>query len=192
MKKEIFYPKKGTPQYKFLLAPKAEREKTLKCWKKLNNWVIKPLYRVGLLPLLGVGALFLLLYTQGWKTGKRRITPVEYHKKNDGLIIFASRGEKTHWLKNIKAKPEEVYVRIGFKKFKVKPQIIIDITERKRLLEWYIKKYPKAAKMLMGWDPKEDKIEEKDLTFIAENIVPVLLYKERKKKAGDIKEMKKG
>lgn len=176
-KKMMFYPRPGSAEYNFLLADKETREKAMKRWKRANKWFVVPLYRAGILPLFGFSYLFLLLYTKGRKTGKTRITPVEYHKIKGEIHIFASRGEKTHWLKNIRANPEEVKIRIGYRKFKVEPEIIENIEERKKILEWYIRKYPQASKMLMGWDPKKDKLEEVDLTYLAENIVPIKLKK---------------
>ncbi|MHA1686899.1 MAG: nitroreductase family deazaflavin-dependent oxidoreductase [Candidatus Heimdallarchaeaceae archaeon] len=178
-KKIMFYPRPGSAEYNFLMADKEARERSLKRWKAMNKYLVIPLYRIGILPLFGFSFIFLLLFTKGRKTGKRRITPLEYHRIDGVIHIFASRGERTHWLKNIRANPEEVKIRIGYRKFEVKPEIVEDIEERKKILEWYIRKYPQAAKMLMGWDPRTDKLENTDLTFLAENIVPVRLYKKK-------------
>ncbi len=174
-KSTTFYPRKGSAEYNFLIADKEQQKKTLKKWKCVNKYFTVPFYRVGFLPLLGAGFIFLLLFTKGRKTGQIRISPLEYHKINGIIHIFAGRGDKANWLMNLKANPEDVKIRINFKKYDVKPEII-DIEERKGVFHWYVSKHPMAAKALMGWDKKKDDPEKTDLSFLAENIVVIRLY----------------
>ena len=174
-KSTIFYPGKGSAVYNYLIADKEQKKKTLKKWMRLNKYLTIPFYRVGFLPLLGAGFIFLLLFTKGRKTGKVRITPLEYQKINGTIHIFASRGDKANWLMNLKANPEDVKIRVGFKKYKVKTEII-EMEKRKDIFHWYVSKHPMAAKALMGWDKKEDDPEKTDFSFLAEKIVVVKLY----------------
>lgn len=174
-KSKTFYPRKGSAVGNLLVADKEQQKKSLKKWKRVNIYFVIPFYRVGLLPLLGAGFIFLLLFTKGRKTGKVRITPLEYQKINGIIHIFASRGDKANWLMNLKANLEDVKIRVGFKKYKIKPEII-DIEERKSVFYWYVSKHPMVAKALMGWDKKEDDPEKTDFSFLAEKIVVVKLY----------------
>ena len=48
----------------------SEKKKALNRFKFINNYLVTPLYRIGILPLLGFGRIFLLLITIGRKTGK--------------------------------------------------------------------------------------------------------------------------
>ena len=174
-KSATFYPRKGSAVGNLLMADKEQQKKSLKKWMRVNKYFMIPFYRVGLLPLLGAGFIFLLLFTKGRKTGKVRITPLEYQKINGIIHIFASRGDKANWLMNLNADSEDVKIRIGFKKYKVKPEII-NIEERKSVFHWYVSKHPIAAKALMGWNKKEDDPEKTDFSFLAEKIVVVKLY----------------
>ena len=64
-----------------------------------------PLYRLKILPLFGLGKIFLLLITKGRITDKKRRTPLEYHRINGVITIFSARGEESGWMKNILKNP---------------------------------------------------------------------------------------
>jgi len=174
--KKQFVPREGSVEYKMLFGTPEEQKKMTAKFKFANKFFTIPLYKIGILPLFGAGYIFLLLYTKGRKTGKIRTTPLEYRKIDGKMYIFASRGDKTHWLRNLKANPNDVQVKIGFKKFAVEPRILT-VEERAKIFCQYVKNYPTASKGLMGWDPKEDKLEETDFSFIAEHIPIVQLIK---------------
>ena len=44
------------------------------------------------------------------------------------------------------------------------------------LFKWYVIKFPKAAKMLFGWDPKSDSIETADFTSFSKLIEVVKIF----------------
>ena len=162
------FPRPGSAEYNLLFGDSESQAKALKTWKRLNKYFTIPLYRINILPLFGFGKFFLLLYTKGRKTGKNRITPLEYRKK-DGIIHFvAGRGMKAHWLKNMLAKPEDVRVKVGFRKHSISFELLASIEKKNDLFKWYVTKYPKAAKMLFGWDPKTDDAVTADFTSFSE------------------------
>ena len=168
--KKIDFPRPGSAEYNLLYGDSEQQNKTLKTWKRLNKYFTIPLYRSNILQLFGAGKVFLLLYTIGRKTGKKRITPVEYRKR-DGIIHFvAGRGKKAHWLQNMLVNPEEVRVKVGFRKYYINFELLKSIEEKNDLLIWYVTKYPKAAKMLFGWDPKNDNPATADFTSFSELI----------------------
>ena len=160
-------PRKGSVIFNFHYQNGPSKQKTLKRWKKINKYLMVPLYRIKLLPLLGFGRIFLIIITKGWKTGKKRRTPLEYRKYEGNIIIFAARGENATWVKNLRAHPESVSVMIGFHKFKPEVDSISDIRQKINILKWYITKFEKAAKMLFGWNPKEDDLDKTDLSHLA-------------------------
>ena len=170
MQKSSDFPRLGSAEYGLLFSDSEQQSKSLKTWKRLNKYFTIPLYKSNVLPLFGMGKIFLLLYTKGRKTGKKRITPVEYRKKDGVIHIVAGRGKKAHWLKNILANPEDVRIKLGFKKYNVKFEILTSVAEKNNFFKWYVFKYPKAAKMLFGWDSKTDNIETADFTFFSELI----------------------
>ncbi len=160
-------PRKGSVMFNFHSQDELSKKKTLKKWKKVNKYLMVPLYRIKLLPLFGFGKIFLILITKGWKTGKKRRTPLEYRKYEGDIIIFAARGENATWVKNLRAYPESVLVMRGFHKFKPEIESISDINHKIDILKWYISKFEKAAKMLFGWNPKEDDLDKIDLSHLA-------------------------
>ncbi len=165
------FPRPGSAEYGLLLeTDEKKKKKILTKWKRMNKLFIIPLYRIGLLPIFGINKIFLLLYTKGRKTGKTRITPVEYRRKDGYVHVVAARGKKAHWFKNMIAHPEEVMVKIGFKKRKTSFEIFESIDKKNNLFKWYVEKYPKAAKYLFGWDPKIDVLETADFTSFSELI----------------------
>lgn len=160
-------PRPGSVMYNFHYKDVKSKKKTLKKWQKLNKFLMLPLYRIKLLPLLGLGKIFLILITKGWKTGKKRRTPLEYRNYEGNIVIFAARGENATWVKNLRAYPEFVSVILGFHQFKPKIDSVSDLQQKINILNWYITKFGKAAKTLFGWNPKEDNLEKTDLSRLA-------------------------
>jgi len=83
------------------------------------KWIFKiPIlqYKLGLGWL--TGRYILLLTTTGRKSGKPRLTPLEYEydRENSRYRIAAGWGGRTDWYRNLKANPH-VSVQVGRKKF---------------------------------------------------------------------------
>jgi len=89
--KEIL-PRSGSALYNMNHPDEKIRVKTLKKYKSLNKYLVIPLYRLRILPLLGFGRIFLILTTIGRKTGKKRRTPLEYHWIEGIMTILSGRG----------------------------------------------------------------------------------------------------
>jgi len=170
-------PRSGSVIYNFHFQNESSKKDTLKKWRKLNKYLVIPLYRIKLLPVLGFGKIFLLLKTKGWKSGKIRRTPLEYRLYKNEVIIFAARGENATWVKNIRAHPNEVEVVIGFHTFKPRVEFVSELRSKLKIMKWYIKKYRKAAKMLFGWDPQKDDLKTTNFEKLANLIAIILLHK---------------
>ncbi|MFX1329287.1 MAG: nitroreductase/quinone reductase family protein [Promethearchaeota archaeon] len=170
-------PRPGSVMFNFHYQDEESIKKTLKRWKKLNKYLMIPLYRVRLLPLLGFGKIFLILKTKGWKTGKIRRTPLEFRRYEGTIVIFAARGENATWIKNLRSNPDDVSVMRGFHNFKPRIEIISDSNQKQTIMKWYVSKYSKAAKVLFGWDPKKDNLETTDFSTLSNLITIVLLHK---------------
>lgn len=170
-------PRPRSAMFNFHYKEEASIKRTLKRWRNLNRFFMIPLYRIRLLPLLGFGKIFLILKTKGWKTGKKRRTPLEYRRYEGAVVIFAARGEKAMWMKNMRANPDDVSVLRGFHSFKPRIEYISDINQKMTIMKWYVVKYNKAAKMLFGWDSQKDNPETTDFSNLANLITIVLLYK---------------
>lgn len=149
-------PRKGSTMYGIMRGNKEEQKNTISKFKFWNKWFVIPLYKANILPLFGAGKIFVLLETIGRKSGIKRYTPVEYRKYEDSYLLFASRGNRSDWFRNIKANPDKVVIKNGFKKFHPKIEIVDNADEKLRIMKWYVEKFPGAAKMLFGWDKKND------------------------------------
>jgi deazaflavin-dependent oxidoreductase (nitroreductase family) len=78
-----------------------------------------------------IGHFVLLLTTSGRKSGKPRVTPLQYEEIDGRIYIGSARGMKSDWLRNIQANPI-VEVRVkdrqfdGFAQVVSDPQVIAD------------------------------------------------------------------
>jgi len=162
-------PREGSVMYDFIHGTDTQKRKRRKQFRFWNKWFVIPLYRINLLPLFGIGRVILLLYHTGRKSGNRYITPVEYRKKDGEFLIFASRGEISDWYRNIKANPQEVHIKIGFRTHK--PTISFpESEETTEIMKWYVTSYPRASKMLFGWDKDKDVLSNEIIQDVADFI----------------------
>jgi deazaflavin-dependent oxidoreductase (nitroreductase family) len=167
------FPRPDTPLFDLLSEDEETKKKTLKKWNLFNKWLIIPLYRIYLLPLFGLGKIFLLLQTEGRISGKKRYTPLEYRKVDGIVTVVSSRGNESGWMKNIRKSPDKVKVRIGFHKYKPKIEIIDDELSKEQFYNYYVSHYGSSAKFLFGWDPKTDEIESSDFSKLIQGTTVV-------------------
>lgn len=170
-------PRLGSALYNLINQDEYVKQKTLKKWKRLNKYIILPLYRLRILPLLGFGRIFLILTTIKRISGKKRKTPLEYHRIDDSITIFSGRGEEAGWVKNIRANPGSVWVRHGFHSFQANAVILIDDSEKLKIIKWYVVKHGKSAKMIFGWNSKTDDPETSDFSKLLKILTIIHLYK---------------
>ena len=169
-------PRPNSVIYNFHNQDEVAKNKTLNRWKKINKYIVIPLYRVKLMPLLGFGKIFLLLKTKGWKTGNIRRTPLEYRRYEDEIVIFAARGENSTWVKNIRANPNDVEATIGFHSFNPRIEFVSEKSKKLMIIKEYIENNSRTAKILFGWDPKNDDLETSNFEKLANLLSIVLLH----------------
>jgi deazaflavin-dependent oxidoreductase (nitroreductase family) len=169
-------PRSGSVLYKLNHPNEKIKQKTLKKFRRLNKYLVKPLYRLRILPVLGFGRIFLILTTIGRITGKKRRTPLEYHWIDEIIIIFSGRGEDSGWLKNILANPDSVWVRHGFHSFPAKFEIVLREDEKLKIIKWYVVKHSRSAKFLFGWDRTRDDPKSIDFSNLINMFVIIRLF----------------
>ncbi len=174
---KVVFPKEGTWFYRLMHHTGSDLPKSYKWFKRLNKGFMVPLYRLRVLPLFGIGWIILMITTIGRKTGKKRYTPLEFHRINDVIHIAAGMGEKSDWVKNIRANPDKVKFQVGFRSFHAEIEIIDSIPEKVKYIEWMVTNIPLEAKTGFGWDSKTDKIENSDFTPLAEFLTVIRLHK---------------
>jgi len=118
-----------------------------------------------------------MITTIGRRTGKTYRTPVEFHRINEVIHITAGRGEKTDWVRNIRANPENLRVQVGFGSFQPRVEIVENILEKEKFIEWMIKNIPREAEMSFGWNRKKDDLKYTDLTPLANFLTIIRLHK---------------
>ena len=168
-------PRPGSALYKLNHPNIEKREKNLKKYNRINKYLVIPLYKARIFPLLGFGRIFLILTTIGRITGKKRKTPLEYHRIDGEITIFSGRGEDAGWVKNIRKNPESVWVRHGFHSFQPEIKFIINKVEKLNIIKWYVINHKRSAKFLFGWNPKLDDPEVTDFSNMLNTITIIQL-----------------
>lgn len=70
-----------------------------------NRYLMTPLLQAGLARFMGCPACgyFMLLRTTGHRSGKPRLTPLNYAIDGGNIVCLAGFGEGAHWLANLRA-----------------------------------------------------------------------------------------
>jgi deazaflavin-dependent oxidoreductase (nitroreductase family) len=126
-------------------------------------------YRIGL-PIFS--SFILILTTTGRKSGKQRVTPVEYLRENDSgyPVIMAGWGGKTDWRRNIDTDPH-VQVQIGHERYDGIAEALDDAAVATRLTE-SMKINPNSAKIWSRWAGEIVSLEDPDSILRAVKYFP--------------------
>jgi len=172
-------PRRGSPLYNLNHEDENIRKKTLRKWRIANRFLVLPLYRLRIMPLIGFGRIFLILTTKGRITGKKRKTPLEYHRIEGVITIFSSRGEEAGWVKNMRVYPDAISVRHGFHHFQPQLEFVTNEDQKLNVMKWYVVNHGRSAKMLFGWKPKIDDPETTDFSKMLNMISIIRFYRKR-------------
>ena len=102
----------------------------------------RALYALGLGPL--IGRLVLLLTTTGRKTGKPRVTPLQYEEIDGKIYLGAALGPRADWVRNIRANPA-VEVQVKGRRFHATASIITDCVQIADFLEVRLQRRPRMV-----------------------------------------------
>lgn len=109
----------------------------------------RALYALGLGPL--IGRLLLLLTTIGRKTGKARVTPLQYEEIDGCIYLGAALGQRADWVRNIRANPA-VEVRVKGRRFHGTASIINDCGQIADFLEVRLQRHPRMVGAILRGD----------------------------------------
>ncbi len=117
-------------------------------WSRMKNIqkIHRLLYGIGLGPL--VGRIILLLTTTGRRSGKKRVTPLQYEEIDGMYYLGAARGLKADWLRNIQACPE-VEIHVGARHFHGSAEIVTDPMKFADFMEVRLQRHPRMIGLLM-------------------------------------------
>jgi deazaflavin-dependent oxidoreductase (nitroreductase family) len=130
------------------------------------------LYMLGLGPL--IGRAILLLTTRGRRTGKLRVTPLQYELVDGKYYIAAARGWKTDWLLNLRSDPV-AFIRVGGKSFRAKAEVVQDPGRIADFLALRLRNRPKFVGRIMRMEGFPSDPDRKDLERYAGKRVMVIL-----------------
>ncbi len=114
-------------------------KQTPKFLLRLFHFPPRLLYALGLGPL--VGNILLLLTTTGRKTGKRRVTPLQYEEIDGVIYLGAALGPQADWYRNIQADPH-VEVRLKSRCIQGLAETITDPKQIADFLEVRYRRHP--------------------------------------------------
>jgi deazaflavin-dependent oxidoreductase (nitroreductase family) len=168
------FPLPGTTLYGLIFNP--DFKETFHSRLKFSNRFIISLYKLGILPLFGIGKQIMLLRTRGRKSQRRRDFPVGYFYIDDTIHVFSGWGKAANWYKNLMAYPEDVYVQVGFHRFHARPEVAEGLPAQKQTLEHFVTQCPMGAQTLLGWDVRQDDLAMADFSVVIEKVLIVRFY----------------
>ena len=102
----------------------------------------RALYALGLGPF--VGRLILLLTTTGRKTGRRRVTALQYEEVGGAYLLGSSRGMRADWVRNLVAHPE-VEIRVRSRWFRGRAEAVTDPERIADYMELRLQRHPRMV-----------------------------------------------
>jgi deazaflavin-dependent oxidoreductase (nitroreductase family) len=148
-------------------------------WTKMKNIqkIHRLLYAIGLGRI--IGRIILLLTTTGRKSGKKRVTPMQYEAIGCDYYVGSARGLNADWVRNIQANPL-VEVRVGAKHFFGTAEVVNDPAKFADFMEVRLERHPHMIGLIMEKahglprHPSREQLEE-----IAKTEVFVILHPAR-------------
>jgi deazaflavin-dependent oxidoreductase (nitroreductase family) len=130
-------------------------------------------YALGLGPIMG--RLVLLLTTTGRKTGRLRVTPLQYEEVGEVIYLGASRGLQSDWVRNILVNPQ-VEVRVKSHRFNGLAEVITNPAQIADFLELRFQRRPKMIATMLKAEGLPDPPERAHLEAYARNIALVIIH----------------
>ena len=103
------------------------------------------LYKIGLGPIYG--RFVLLLTTLGRKSGKPRVTPLQYEEIDGVIYVASARGSKADWYRNLLANPS-VEVRVKSRRFQGIAEACTDPNQIAEFLIIRQQRHPRMMKLI--------------------------------------------
>jgi len=115
-------------------------DRTPKFILRLIHMPPRIVYALGLGPL--IGNIVLLLTTVGRKSGKPRVTPLQFEEIDGRIYLGAAFGRKADWVRNIEANPK-VEVRLKSRRFSGSAELITDPKQIADFLQVRLRRHPR-------------------------------------------------
>jgi len=117
-------------------------------WTKMKyiQKLHRVLYAIGLGPV--IGKIILLLTTTGRKTGKKRVTPLQYEEIDGKYYLGSARGLKADWVRNIQVNPQ-VDVHVKSLNFHGQAEVVTDPARFADFVEVRLQRHPLIVGTIM-------------------------------------------
>ena len=92
------------------------------------------------------------------------------------LYLYAGGGMKADWVQNMLVNPKKVKIQIGWRKFRVIPEVIEELTEKDAVFRKYVRLHPNHAQSIIGWDQATDELDSADFSRVINHITIIRLY----------------
>jgi deazaflavin-dependent oxidoreductase (nitroreductase family) len=143
-------------------------------WMRPAQYIHRALYAIGFGPILG--RIILLLTTTGRKSGKRRVTPLQYEEIEGVLYLGSARGFKADWVRNIACDPH-VEVQVKNRHFRGLGELISDPILIADYLQTRLERHPHMVGAMMKMhnlpiNPSRVQLEELGKTLAVVAIKP--------------------
>ncbi len=138
-------------------------------YARLSNIFMRPLFS-----LLPVPRGFMLLTVIGRRTGRPRQRPVRAVRGGGTLFAVAMMGERSDWLRNVRAEPR-VEAKVGGRRYTGRAREISEAGERETAIELYVGEvfpadYSDYVGYHWGW-PTRRKIEDAHRRWAVEGVM---------------------
>ena len=134
-------------------------------------------YAIGLGLL--IGNIVLLLTTIGRKSGKPRVTPLQYEEIDGKIYLGAALGPKADWFQNIQANPK-VEVCVKSRKFSGLAEAITDTNRIADFLEVRLQRHPRMIKAILRAEGVPMPPERSDLEQYATQLTLVAIKPDKR------------
>ena len=142
-------------------------------FRRLIHYPPRLAYALGLGPL--IGRLVLLLTTTGRKSGKARVTPLQYEQIDGVYYVAAAFGPKTDWVRNLQAEPR-AQVRVLRRQFSASAELMDDPERIAQYLEYRLQRRPRLMRALLRRGGLPPNPTRQQFLRFAQNLVLVALY----------------
>lgn len=139
---------------------------------RLMHWPPRIAYAIGFGPL--IGNMILLLTTIGRKSGKPRVTPLQYEEIDDKIYLGAALGRKADWFRNIQANPK-VKVQVKSQYLSGLAETITDTKQIADFLEVRWQRHPRMIGAMLRAEGIQMPPERRDLEQYATQLTLVAI-----------------
>ncbi|MBI9051919.1 MAG: nitroreductase family deazaflavin-dependent oxidoreductase [Anaerolineaceae bacterium] len=130
-------------------------------------------YAVGLGQLMG--KLVLLLTTTGRKSGKPRVTPLQYEEIDGAFYVGAARGLKADWVRNLQANPV-AQIRVKNRNFNGQAEIVTEPARIADFLAYRYQRHPRMLAAMLRGDGLSIPPIRKELEAYAKELALVIIH----------------